>query len=218
MPDSPAITTQRIPPLRTASQSTSMRASSSWRPTNGSVSDRVGSRVEVEARMPTSRRAAQEREIRGFGLLRRAHSQLLVEPAPALLVDSERLAAAAERVVRGHQRSGRDLVERIDARAPPRPGSPLERARPAPSAASVAMCRARSRCPRTRSCQRRVHVASDVGKNVRPRRSSARLVRLVGLVPRARGDAPLGVGDRAKRVFDVDFGVVVEIEPDEPAA
>ena len=114
MPDSPAITTQRIPPFRTASQS-SVDACELLLPPD----ERQRLRSRRFARRGRgadgdSRRAAQERQICGLRLLRRTHSQLLVEPAPALLVDSEGLAAAAECVVRGHQRSGCDLVERID--------------------------------------------------------------------------------------------------------
>ena len=110
-------------------------------------------------------RAAQEREIRRLGLLRRTHSQLLVEAAPALLVDRERPARGC-RARRAPPSTLGLRPRRTDRRrAPPRPGSRLERARPRPSAASVAMCRARQSLPRTRSCQRCVHVASDAGKN-----------------------------------------------------
>ena len=157
IPDSPAITTQRIPPPRTASQSSVDARALGCAPDEGQGLDsgRLTRRARGADRGP--RRAPQEREICGLGFLRRAHAELVVEPAPALLVDGERVTAAPERVVRGHQRARCDLVERIDLECLLGPRDRPGRARPAPSAASVAMCSARSRCPRTRSCQRLVH-------------------------------------------------------------
>ena len=45
---------------------------------------------------------------------------------------------------------------------------------------------------RTRSCHRLVHAASEAGKNGRRRRSSARVVSVVGALPVARRDAAFG--------------------------